>query len=176
MNRFDTTIKKMQDIINDIKTVGDKKASGKDEETILKIKTVSDKTIDTINEASVKLKEVVNKISDEEELNKFLDRVEEKCKQAADYAFNKFDEIVPEEKNEYVKIDDEEKSSMEKLLDNENVKNAAKIATDIKNDIVDFINKPETKKTINNIKYSALNIADKSLDALLKILDDKKDE
>ena len=72
MNRFDTTIKKMQDIINDIKTVGDKKASGKDEETILKIKTVSDKTIDTINEASVKLKEVVNKISDEEELNKCL--------------------------------------------------------------------------------------------------------
>ena len=97
-------------------------------------------------------------------------------KQAADYAFNKFDEIVPEEKNEYVKIDDEEKSSMEKLLDNENVKYGAKIATDIKNDIVDFINKPETKKTINNIKYSALNIADKSLDALLKILDDKKDE
>ena len=178
MSRFDTTIKKMQDIMSDIKKASDKKAEGKDEETVLKIKTISDKTIDTINEASVKLKEVVGKISDEKELDDFLSRVEDKCKQTADYALKKLDEIVPiEEKTEYVKINDvDDKLPTEKLIENDNVKNAAKMATDIKDEIIDFINSPETQEKIKNVKLSALNVADKGLDAILKLLGEDKDK
>ena len=178
MSRFDTTIKKMQDIMSDIKKASDKKAEGKDEETVLKIKTISDKTIDTINEASVKLKEVVGKISDEKELDDFLSRVEDKCKQTADYALKKLDEIVPvEEKTEYVKINDvDDKLPTEKLIENDNVKNAAKMATDIKDEIIDFINSPETQEKIKNVKLSALNAADKGLDAILKLLGEDKDK
>ena len=178
MSRFDTTIKKMQDIMSDIKKASDNKAEGKDEETVLKIKTISDKTIDTINEASVKLKEVVGKISDEKELDDFLSRVEDKCKQTADYALKKLDEIVPiEEKTEYVKINDvDDKLPTEKLIENDNVKNAAKMATDIKDEIIDFINSPETQEKIKNVKLSALNVADKGLDAILKLLGEDKDK
>ncbi len=179
MSRFDTTIKKMQDIISDVKKVSDRKAEGKNEETVLKIKAISDKTIDTINEASVKLKEVVSKISDEKELNEFLDRVEDKCKQTADYALKKFDEIVPieEEKKEYVNINNVgDKLPTEKLIENDNVKNAAKMATDIKDEIVDFINSPETQEKIKNVKKSALNAADKGLNVILKLLGEDKDE
>lgn len=175
MSRFDETIKKMQNITNEIKVNADKKIENADEETKAKIKAVSDKTIDTINEASVKLKNVVDQIDNEEELNKFLDRVEEKCTKAAKFAYSKFDEIVPEAQAEFIKIEDDTKSTMEKFMDNENVKSAINMATKAKDSVVDFINSPETQKTIKNAKMTALNVADKGLDALIKILDKAKD-
>ena len=178
MARFDNTIKKMQDITSDINKVASEKIKNVDEETALKIKTISDKTIDTITEASVKLKSEVDRISDEEELDKFLDRVEEKCNKAAAYAFAKFEEIAPSNNAEYIKIQEEEsasKSTMEKFLENENVKNATNMAINLKNNVVDFINSEETQKTIYNVKKSALTIADKGLDAIIKVLDKTKD-
>ena len=175
MNRFDETIKNMQDIVSDIKEVADRKLTNATQEEAVKIATISEKTIDTINEASVKLKNVVEQINNEEELNKFLDRVDEKCKQAADFAYKKFDEIKPGEDAEYVKIkDDNYKSTMEKFVENQNVQGAIKMATNIKDSVVDFINKPETQKTIKDVKLTALNVADKGLDKMIDFLEKVK--
>lgn len=175
MNTFDNTIKKMQDIINNIQDACDKKLKEADSETAEKLKSVSNKTIDTINEASVKLKGVVDKISDEEELSKFLDRVLEKCDKAAKYAYYKFDEILPTVKEEKIKVEDDTKSTMEKFLDNENVKSAVNMANSLKDSFMEFMNKEETKEAIENVKKSAINVADKGLDTLIKALDKAKE-
>ena len=175
MSRFDETIKNMQDIVSDIKDAADRKLSNATEEEAAKIATISEKTIDTINEASVKLKNVVDQIGNEEELNKFLNRVDEKCKQAADFAYKKFEEIKPGDEAEYVKIkDDSYKSTMEKFVENQNVQGAIKMASDIKDSVVVFMNKPETQKTIKEVKLTALNVADKGLDKMIDLLEKVK--
>lgn len=171
MTRFDETIKNMQEVVNDIKTVADKKLQDANEEEAVKIKTISEKTIDTIDEASIKLRNVVEQIKNEEELNSFLDRVDEKCKQAANFAFSKFEEIKPSKETINVKNDDLGKSTMEKFVENENVQGAIKAANDIKDSIIDFMNKPETKQAINDAKTTALNVADKGLDKMIGFLE-----
>lgn len=176
MSRFDETIKNMQEIVGDIKDAANRKLQDANEDEALKIKTVAEKTIGTIDEAGIKLRNVVEQIKDEDELNKFLNRVDEKCKQAANFAFAKFEEIKPGTDARYVKIDNDDigKSTMEKFVENENVQGAIKVATDIKDSIVDFINKPETQQTIKDVKMGALDIADKSLDKMIGFLEKVK--
>lgn len=171
MARFDETIKKMQDIIDDIKKEASKKLENASEEEAVKINMIANKTIDTIEEASVKLKNVVKQINDEEELNSFLDRVDQKCKQAAAFAYSKFDEIKPDIDADFKKNDAFTKSTMEKLAENENVQNAVKMANNMKDSIIEFINKPETQEKINVAKKSALNIIDKGLDVTIDLLE-----
>ena len=78
MSRFDETIKNMQEIAGDIKEAANRKLQDANEDETLKIKTVAEKTIGTIDEAGIRLRNVVEQIKDEDELNKFLDRVDEK--------------------------------------------------------------------------------------------------
>ena len=179
LNRFDETIKLMQNITSEIKQRADEKVVGLDYESKTMVQTVAAKTIDVINEAAVKLNAAINKIDDEAELNNFLDRVESKCIEAKKYAFAKFDEVSPAELAEYVTIKDDEESetsTMEKLLDNDNIKNAANFIINIKDNVVNYINKPETKQMISKAKLAALGAADKGLDKLIQVLDKKKDE
>ena len=69
MSRFDETIKNMQEIVGDIKDAANRKLQDANEDEALKIKTVAEKTIGTIDEAGIKLRNVVEQIKDEDELN-----------------------------------------------------------------------------------------------------------
>ena len=177
MSRFDETIKKMQDITSAIKEKADSKLEGLDEETSAKIKTVSEKTIDVINEAAFKLKETVDKLENEEGLDDFLKRVEAKCEGARKYTYEKFDEICRE--SAVLKEDrmpkTEGKSTMERFMDNENVRSASRLIKNLKGNLIDFYRSPDTQLRINEAKLAALNIADKSLDILKKTVDKAKE-
>lgn len=172
MSRFDETIKKMQEITGEISEKAADVTKLVDEETASKIKAVSNKTIDVINEAAVKLKEATEKVSDDSEMDKFLDRVVEKCEKAREYAFVKIDELTPEEVNDadYVGIDEDKKDSMEQFLENENVKGAVNMLNAVKDKAVAFMSKPEIKEKSDKAKLAVLNAADKGLDYLLKVL------
>ena len=50
MSRFDETIKNMQEIVCDIKDAANRKLQDANEDEALKIKTVAEKTIGTIDE------------------------------------------------------------------------------------------------------------------------------
>ena len=177
MSRFDETIKKMQDITSDIKEKADLRIMDLDEDTGNKIKTVADKTIDVINEAAFKLKETVDKIEDEEGLNEFLNRVEAKCEGARKYTYEKFDEIVkasvPASETPRPKM--QGKSTMEKFMDNENVRSASRLVKNLKGNLIDFYRDPNTQLRINEAKLAALNIADKGLDILKKTVEKTKE-
>ena len=172
MSRFDETIKKMQDITSAIKEKADSKLEGLDEETTAKIKTVSDKTIDVINEAAFKLKAAIDKIDNEESLNEFLDRVEAKCESARKYAFDRIEEIIPDDDEH----DFSKKSTMEKFLENDSVKSAAEFMVNLKDGLVDIYTSPKTQVLIGEAKLAILNAADKGLDVIKGALAKEKDE
>jgi len=239
MTRFEETIELMNEITSDIKTKASEKLNGLSEVDAEKINIIADKTVNVIEEATSKLKEAVEKIADENELNLFLDRVKQKCVEAKDYALEKFEEIVPYVNAEYkeveeilnedinnveaeaedvsvpdpvVEIPEEEvpptieelveeepakeenlqiekeikevvanfkedaSSTMENLLDNENIKQASDFIVSVKDNVVDFLQKPETRVVIGEIKLTALKVADKGLDLLIKAMDNKKKE
>ncbi|MBR2577334.1 MAG: hypothetical protein IKE38_00225 [Erysipelotrichaceae bacterium] len=171
MSRFDETIKKMQDITSAIKEKADSKLEGLDEETSAKIKTVSEKTIDVINEAAFKLKSAVDQIDNEEGLNEFLDRVEAKCESAKKYAYEKIEEIAPEEEDDPY----ERKSTMEKFLENDSVRSAAEFITNLKDGIIDIYNSPKVQLKLNEAKLTVLSAADKGLDIIKNALSKDKE-
>lgn len=160
----------MQNITDDIKKKADASISELDPETVEKVQTVASKTIDVINEAAFKLKDAVDEIEDEESLEAFLKRVDEKCEDAKKYAFSKIEELVPPTQDEYVRIDND-KPVMDKILENENVAKAVNLAKNLKNTVVDFYNAPSTQKKINETKLAALNIANKGLELVRKTLE-----
>ena len=169
MSRFNETIKKMQDITSDIKAKADLSNFELDEEIVEKIKAVADKTIDVVNEAAVKLKSAVDRIDNEDELNNFLDRVDEKCQNAKEYAFTKINELLPEDLE--LKDEEKEESTMEKFMKNENVQNAANVVLKAKDALVDFYNSPETQHKINQAKLAVLTLASKGLDVVKNALE-----
>lgn len=166
MSHFYSTIKKMQDIANDIANKAKESMLEADEETREKITSIANKTIDVISEAAIKLKATMDKIDDDEKVHEFLDRVEKKCIDAKEYAFKRIEELTPEEK--------EDKATMENYMDNENVANITKFILDIKDSIVDFYNSPSTKHKINEAKLIGLGLANKGLDIISNII--KKDK
>ena len=170
MSKFNETIKKMQNITDDIKKKADASISELDPETVEKVQTVASKTIDVINEAAFKLKDAVDEIEDEESLEAFLKRVDEKCEDAKKYAFSKIEELVPPTQDEYVRIDND-KPVMDKILENENVAKAVNLAKNLKNTVVDFYNAPSTQKKISETKLAALNIANKGFELVRKTLE-----
>lgn len=64
--------------------------------------------------------------------------------------------------------------SIEKILDNENVKNVVKFIIDTKNKAVEIYNLPETQEAINNTKLKIIDIAEKGLDTLKIVLEKDK--
>lgn len=170
MNKLEITLKDIDDLIDSIKTKTKNKLEGLDKDQSLLVKAIADNTIDVLN----KTKEIVNKTSekimDTNQLNSFLDRIELQCLEAKTYCLNSLDQIRPIMNEQYIK----HKSTMENFINNENVKNVSKLLNDTKDGVFDFVNKPDTKKTIKKIKMKILDGADKGLDALLKLLDDNK--
>lgn len=171
MTRFDETIKVIQNITNDIRKKADELIDEVDPSTASKINSIASKTIDTLQEVAVRLKTRLENLSDEEEVDKFLDRVVEKCEDAKEYAFNKFSEIEPYLDSEYEQAENYASSTMEKFLENENVKRASEFIINKKDQLVDYLTSEETKQKAKEISYKLLCLVDKGLDIVIDKLD-----
>jgi len=193
MSRIDESINKMQEYINEIRKKSIEQAQKLSIEGKNQVETIANKTINTINSSIEKLEEMKKQVNDENELNDFLDRLEKKCKDVADYTELKIDEIKPvvqdnisnlkkdldksfddikdEIKKSTIDVKKDLETAYDRLLDNENVKNVIKFAKDMKVKAIDYYNKPETQKAINNAKLKIIEVAEKGLDTLKVILE-----
>ena len=206
MSRIDETISKMQEFIKGIEDETLKHIEDLDEEGRLQAKTLADKTITTINSSIEKLVNMKETISNETDLEDFLNRLETKCKDVADFTVSKIDEIRPIVKEDIQDLksdlekdfDDfkkdlvnikiaakraigaeekkQEKTTYDKLLDNEYVKNAIKFAKYTKDKAIEFYNDPKTQKAINEAKLETIHLAEKGLEKLKQILEDENKE
>lgn len=206
MSRIDETISKMQEFIEGIKDETLKHIENLDEEGKLQARTLADKTISTINSSIEKLNNMKETVNEDNDLEDFLNRLEGKCKDVADFTVSKIEEIKPvvkvdvqELKNDLEKDFDDFKKDLvgiknaaaraigiekkedgkptyEKLLENEYVKNAIKFAKYTKDKAVEFYNDPKTQKAINEAKLETIHLAEKGLEKLKQILEDGKKE
>lgn len=189
MTKIDETISKMQGYIKEIEEESIKKMTNLSNDGKVKVKELANRTISTINNSINKLNEMKNSIANENELEDFLNRLEIKCKDVTDFTKIKINEIKPivQENINDVKEDIEKSfdnfkkdfsetkkdvsSSFDKLLENENIKNAIKVAKAVKEKAVEFYHDPKTQKTINEAKLKTIELAEKGLDKLKEILD-----
>ena len=106
-------------------------------------------------------------------MDEFLDRVEAKCDNARRYAYEKIEEIAPEEEDD---VYYEKKSTMERFLDNDNVRGAAEFMVNLRDGIVDIYNSPKVQLKINEAKLTVLGAADKGLDIIKNALSKDKEK
>ena len=193
MSRIDDTINKMNGYILEIEQEAIKHTEKLTEEGKTQVKELANRTIDTINSSIKKLNEMKNSVADENDLEDFLNRLEDKCKDVTDFTKDKINEIKPivNSNVEELKADlnntfdsfkkgfDEVKTkanpTINRILDNENVQNAIKAANTLKDKAVEFYNDPKTQKAINEAKLKTIELAEKGLDNL-KVLLEREDK
>ena len=167
MNKFDETIQKMEEITSEIKEKADSYSLNQNEDTILKIKLIAEKTIGVINEAASKLKESIKDITDENELNRFLERVGTKCAEAKEYTYRKFAEIVPEQAEDatYQKKD---------IINEDVVKEIGAFLEDKKKKVLKYLDKVDFQNILLKAELDFLTNVNKGLDEIIKQLNKDK--
>lgn len=189
MSRIDESIAKMEGFIKEIEEETINHSINLAEDSKKQVQEIANRTISTINNSIAKLNEMKKTVEDDSQLEDFLNRLEFKCKDVTDFTKEKIEEIKPiikdnlaDLKNDLEKgFDDFKKdfnetkktseSSFDKLLENENIKAAIKLAKDAKDKAIEFYNDPRTQKAINQAKLKAIELAEKGLDELKVLLD-----
>lgn len=176
MNKFEEILEQMRKDIEDIQTVAREKMTTVSDENKDKVSELAGKTIDAINQTMSKLKEVAEKVNDEEKVGELYERANAKCKEAVNFTKEKISEIASEPRINLDNVLNEIRLSFDKLMQNENVQNATNFVKNIGDEITDFLNKPEVKDKIERAKDMTISAAEKGLDALKRSVENHKDE
>ena len=175
MNKFEEVAKEMREDIERIKAIALAKIDLVDDEGKLKVSDLTEKTIEAINTTIEKLKNVAEKVDDDEKVNELLYRAHAKCQEAVEFTKTKIAEIkeTQEPKINLDNVLNDIRASFDKLMQNENVQNATNLVKGIGDEINTFLNKPEVKEKIDHAKDVTISIAEKGLDALKKSVENK---
>ena len=174
MNKFNEIAEEMKKDVESIQTLAREKMEKLDGVGKEKVVELANKTITAVNNTLEKLKDVANKVDDDEKVNDLLDRANAKCKEAVEFTKTKINEILPEEKKE-IKIDldnvlNDIRSSFDKIMKNENVQQATNFVKGIGDSVNEFLSKPEVKEKLDKAKDVTITVAEKGLDVLKSAL------
>jgi len=171
MENYKKTIKKLKTMYSDldayVKAKIDEVSDDNKEvvdELLKKTKEAIDLSIDKINEA-------VNFDNSEEELNEFLNKVSDKAEEAIDFSKAKIEMLI----NEVPKQDLDEvfanlESKFNEVKESDTFKKATKFIKGVGVSINEYLEKPEVQEKINKAKVTTINIAEKGVEELKKIL------
>jgi len=204
MSRIEDSIKKMQSFIDEIELTAIDKIRNVSDESRLQVEAISLKTVETIKNSIEKLNNMKDKVIEDQDLDDFLNRLEDKCKDVTTYTKQKIDEIVPVVKEnladfkedlekgfDNIKVNDEVKEAetikevkvekdnsddyIDKVINSENFKNIVMFLKETKDRAVELYNKPETQEAIDKAKVKIVEYAEKGLETL-KVVLDREDE
>ena len=154
------TVIDLQNKINGIKAEAQTvQGSNKEkvDEVVVKVSTA-------LVNAGNKIIQSAKTISDEQEINKGIETVKAKSKELYDYAISKIDEFKNSD------IIDEAKQVVENVVSSDAVENVVETvkqeAQEIKEEVSEFINKPEVQETIHEVKIITVEMAEKALATL----------
>ena len=189
--QIDETVAEMKKKIEEISANADKvegDLSGKAQE-------VKEKSIDVLNKAIDKVKSIYNDATDPEEVSKTLDFVKAKAKDLGDSATKAFDSFRNKEKEDEKSVMENVTEFTDKVADkvtavyneavdslknNESLKDLGDKVSEGYEKVVegakDILNKQEVKETIDKVKDSAGDIAEKAVSALKAWLGPEKKE
>ena len=169
MKKYEKIIKQLQKEYDQLKEYVETKTSVINDSKKQRIDSLLEKTNNAINSTINKIKELSNSKVNEKEFNQFLNKVVEKATEAIDFAKAKVNEIIDEEEN-LDEVFDYICEEFEKAKKTEVFKKASNIVKEIGVSVNEFLEKPEVQETINKAKVTTLNLAEKGLDGLKKVL------
>lgn len=175
MNKFDETVKELKEDIKELEKEFEKRTKGLDKETKQKAKNLVEKAKKVINSSIEKIGAVVKDVKDSEELEELLYKVKAKAKEAVDYTVEKIDSLVNGDSNVLESLHDEIMSDFDQLKDSEIFKNTTVLIKEGYAKINEFLAKPEVKDKIKKAKRTTIDLAEKGVAGLKKVLEEKEE-
>ena len=176
MTKFEDTIKEMESQVNELENDLAAKAEQLDESNKEKAKALVDKTEEAIKTSIDKIKSIITEVQEDEKVDEFLDKVKAKSMEAVEFTKEKVSELTKkvEKDDTFEKITSDIMAEFDKVKETDAFKKTADVLTDLSGKLNEFLNKPEVKDAINKAKVTTVNIAEKGVDGLKKVL--KTDE
>ena len=179
MKKYQTIIKQLNAKLDELKEFAENKIEGLEENKAEQISELLDKTTTAVETTTDKIEELGKQKIDEEQFAEFLKKVQDKAVESIDFAKAKINEIVLDDEKDLNEIFNNIAAEFDKIKESDLFKKASEVVNDIGNGINEFLEKPEVKETIKKVKITTINIAEKGLDGLKKVLntdEDKEDE
>lgn len=172
MNKYETTIKELKEDIKDLEKAFKEKTKGLDKETIAAARTFVDRTEKVIQAVIDKTGAVIKELKDDEQLEELLAKLKAKAKEAVDYAIDKVDTVIKEgPETEIDRLYKDVMSEFDSLKDTNVYKTTSVLIKEGYAKINEFLEKPEIQETIKKAKKTTIDLAEKGVAGLKKVLD-----
>lgn len=172
MNKYETTIKELKEDIKDLEKAFKEKTKGLDKETVAAARTFVDRTEKVIQAVIDKTGAVIKELKDDEQLEELLAKLKAKAKEAVDYAIDKVDTVIKEgPETEIDRLYKDVMSEFDSLKDTNVYKTTSVLIKEGYAKINEFLEKPEIQETIKKAKKTTIDLAEKGVAGLKKVLD-----
>lgn len=172
MNKYETTIKELKEDIKDLEKAFKEKTKGLDKETVAAARTFVDRTEKVIQAVIDKTGAVIKELKDDEQLEELLAKLKAKAKEAVDYAIDKVDTVIKEgPETEIDRLYKDVMSEFDSLKDTNAYKTTSVLIKEGYAKINEFLEKPEIQETIKKAKKTTIDLAEKGVAGLKKVLD-----
>ena len=169
-NRFEEAIKQMEEMVLNLKEKASAKLEALSDDDGQMVKNITEKTVTAINTAINKVKEVANSQINEEEFNSFLEKVVNKCNDAATFTANKIEELKnkvieslddnkPAEEETKEAVETKEEATAEEVEDKLEV-DLSKIKADIKEGLDKLMENENVQNFASSLKEFSTKIQD----------------
>lgn len=177
-NKKDKTISEIKDYVMDLDKNVSKKVSKLDGESKEYGQQILEDTKYVINTAIEKINDAYNQIKNDERVDEFLDRVKAKAKEAVELAKTKIDDLqyYGAKKRPLDELYDDVMSGFDQLKKSDAYSKTQVVLEDISSRVHEFLDKPEVQDTIKKVKTTTINLAEKGVAGLKKVLDTNKDK
>lgn len=175
MSNINETLDKMTETVDEIKDYAKEATQDKDPASKEKVEKLVNKAEKVITNAKEKVANAAASIKDDEQLNKFLNKVMIKVQEASDYTKMRISEIIPEQEK-VEKFEKEIQETFDKFTETEGVQTVVSTFQKLTDQVSAYLAKPEVRAKINKAKKVTLNAAEKGMEQLRKLLEVNEDE
>ena len=150
-----------------------------DEEGKEKAKALVLRTEEAIKTSIEKVRTVITNVKEDEKLDEFLDKVKAKSMEAVDFTREKVQELTKKKEEPEKTLDEASNdimSTFENIKESEALKKTAEFLSEINRKINEFFERPDVKEAIDKAKIKTVNIAEKGVEGLKKVLNTEEIE
>ena len=179
MSKFDDTVKEMESQVKELEDDLAGEIDKLDEEGKQKAKALVERTEEAIRSSIEKVRTVITNVKEDEKLDEFLDKVKAKSMEAVDFTREKVQELTAKKEESEKTLDDASNDIMgvfDNIKESETLKKTAEFLSDINKKINEFFERPEVKEAIDKAKIKTVNIAEKGVEGLKKVLNTEEIE
>ena len=179
MSKFEDTVKEMESQVKELEDDLAGEIDKLDEEGKEKAKALVERTEEAIKSSIEKVRTVIINVKEDEKLDEFLDKVKAKSMEAVDFTREKVQELTKKKEEPEKTLDDASNDIMnvfDNIKESEALKKTAEFLDEINKKINEFFERPEVKEAIDKAKIKTVNIAEKGVEGLKKVLNTEEIE